>query len=108
MFDKKISDCQEECIFTEHNIRLYQMLDGYKNQDITTDALHIYKDKMVLGEYAFPFAEISAMSMLYGNILLFTHGDTYFGLTGDNFRAWKCGRLWHLAKGDTDDKTKEL
>lgn len=46
--------------------------------------------------------------ILFGNILLFTYDDVYYGLTGETFHAWKAGRLWHLVKGDADDRTKEL
>lgn len=107
-FDHKIALSDERVLFEEQNVLLYQMLDDYKNRDIITDNLYIFRDKMVLGEYEFPFSDISALTMLHGNILLFTFGGTYYGMTGDKFRAWKCGRLWHLTKNDTDDKTKEL
>ncbi|MDO4732853.1 MAG: lysophospholipid acyltransferase family protein [Bacillota bacterium] len=108
VFDERVSGQQEELLFVEKAVQLYRMLDDYRNQDIMIGDLYLYRDRMMLGEYKFSFDEISALSMLYGNILLFTHGDSYFGMTGDRFRAWKCGRLWHLCKGDTEDKTKEL
>ncbi len=98
----------EKPLFTEQNVLLYQMLDGYKNQDILTAPLEIYKDKLVIKQSVFPLHEISFLSILFGNILLFTYDGTYYGMTGESFHAWKCARLWHLVKGDTNDKTKEI
>ena len=102
-------------LFVEDNVLLYQMMDGYKNQDILTAPLKIYPDKLVIGTAAedgkyfeFPMKEVSALSLLFGNILLFTYNGIYYGMTGETFRAWKCARLWHLMKGDTNDKTKEI
>ncbi len=97
-----------ETLYTENEVLLYRMNDGYRNEDVTTDTLTVCKDSFSIGEYIFPFSEISSLSILYGNILLFTHKGTYWGLTGESFRAWKCGRLWHLEKGDTNDRTKEM
>ena len=100
----------EEPLFTEENVLLYRMLDDYQNEDIETASLRVFRNRMVLGDSGneFPFDEIPYLSILYGNILLFTYQGNYYGLTGDAFRAWKCGRLWHLFKGDTGDRTKEL
>ena len=106
--DDKASGTDGGLLFTEKNVLLYHMLEGYTNEDILTAELKIYRDRMVIGGFEFPFEKISALSMLFGNILLFTYDGIYYGLTGDTFRAWKCGRLWHLAMGDTQDRTKEL
>ena len=97
-------------LFTEENVLLYRMLDDYRNEDIETARLRVYRDRMALGTSGnvFLFEEIPYLSILFGNILLFTYRGNYYGLTGDTFHAWKCGRLWHLVKGDTNDKTKEM
>ena len=97
-------------LFTEENILLYRMLDDYQNKDIETAALQVFRDRMILGSSGneFLFDEIPYLSILYGNILLFTYQGNYYGLTGEAFRAWKCARLWHLFKGDVNDKTKEI
>ena len=99
-----------DSLFTEENVRLYRMLDDYRNEDIETASLRVFKDRMILGTSGneFLFDEIQYLSILFGNILLFTYHGNYYGLTGDTFRAWKCGRLWHLVKGDANDKTKEM
>ncbi len=108
-----------ELLFTEENVRLYQMMEDYRNRDILISSLKVYRDRMEIagkalsgeGEdlsFVFPFEEINYLSILFGNILLFTYKGEYYGLTGEAFRAWKCGRLWHLVKGDTDDPTKEM
>ena len=110
-FDSDIAAKREEpdiLLFTEKSVRLYQMLDNYENQDILTGDLRIFRDRLEIGTFVFPYREISALSMLYGNILLFTHNGTYYGMTSDIFRAWKCGRLWHLYKGHTGDPSREL
>lgn len=110
-FDRFVSEHgMQEPLFTEENILLYQMLDDYQNKDIETASLQVFRDRMVLGnsQHEFLFGDISYLSILYGNILLFTYQGNYYGLTGDSFRAWKCGRLWHLVKGDTNDRTKEM
>jgi len=108
-FDRRVSEHSGDGpLLEEPDVRLYQMLDNYQNEDILTATLAVYKDKMTVGSYEFPFAEIPSLSILYGNILLFTHKGSYYGLTGDTFRAWKCGRLWHLMRGDTNDRTKEM
>ena len=105
-----------ELLFAEPDVVLYQMLDGYRNVDLASGTLDIYRDRMVFhatsgGEWAsrtYAFADIKALSVLYGNVVLFTCDGTYFGLRGEGFRAWKCARLYHLAKGDTHDATKEI
>ena len=108
-FDGYVQENAENpVLFTEENVLLYRMLEGYKNEDVLTDTLTVSAKGMAIGEYAFSFAEITELSILYGNILLFTFKGNYYGLTGETFRAWKCGRLWHLEKGDTGDRTKEM
>ncbi|MCR5336373.1 MAG: 1-acyl-sn-glycerol-3-phosphate acyltransferase [Synergistes sp.] len=110
---------EDDLLFTEQDVLLYQMLDNYQNESILTGTLHVFNNRMTVEGtgssedktepgYEFCFRDISALSILYGNILLFTYKGKYYGLTGDSFRAWKCGRLWHLTKGDTDDRTKEM
>lgn len=107
-FDKYVEEKGDELLFTDENVTLYTMLEDYTNKDILKDKLEMYRDRLVIGEYTFPLNEISFLSILFGNILLFTYKDTYYGLTGETFHAWKGGRLWHLVKGDADDRTKEL
>ena len=100
----------DEILFTEEDVLLYQMLDDYQNKDIERGTLKVSRDRMVFGSSGkeFIFDEIPYLSILYGNILLFTYNGNYYGLTGDAFRAWKCARLWHLVKGDVNDRTKEM
>ena len=102
-------------LFTEPEVLLYRQREDYKNEDIARAELRIYGDKMVLGNLEssaefreFRFEDISALSVLYGNIVLFTHRGVYYGLTGESLHAWKCARLWHLFRGDTTDPTKEI
>ncbi|MCR5760720.1 MAG: 1-acyl-sn-glycerol-3-phosphate acyltransferase [Sphaerochaetaceae bacterium] len=95
-------------LFTEENTLLYKMEENYENTDILTDTLNLYSTYMEIGDRKFNFNDISYLSILYGNIVLFTHKDTYYGLTGENLHAWKCARLWHIVKGDTAVKSKEI
>ncbi len=108
-FDERVADLTEDgLVAKEKNILLFRMLDGYENEDVFRGEASVCKDRIEIGGYVFPFSEITALSLLYGNILLFTHKKVYWGMTGADFKAWKCGRLWHLEKGDTKDKTKEM
>ncbi|MCR5594396.1 MAG: 1-acyl-sn-glycerol-3-phosphate acyltransferase [Lachnospiraceae bacterium] len=115
-FDKYAEGFKDgELMYTEEGVLLYHMRDGYRNEDILTDTLKVYKDRMEIGTKdngeaagVFSYDDISSLSILYGNILLFTHNGVYYGLTGDRFRAWKCARLWHLIKGDTSDPSREI
>ena len=107
-FDSYVRDCKDGLVFSDENVLLYQMMEDYTNKDILTGRLDVYADRMVIGDRVFPLSEISYLSILFGNILLFTYDDVYYGLTGETFHAWKAGRLWHLVKGDAYDKTKEL
>ncbi len=111
-FDEIVSlHADDELFYTEDSIRLYKMLDNYENEDITNGSLKVYTGKMIINDnpdHTFPFKEIQALSILFGNILLFTHKGVYYGITGDEFKAWKCARLWHLVKGDTQDRSKEI
>ncbi len=97
-----------EVLFSEPDVRLYRMMDHYRNEDLLMGTLSVSGEGMLIGAHSFRFRDISDLSILYGNIVLFTHEGIYYGLTGDTFHAWKCGRLWHLAKGDTADRTKEM
>ena len=120
-FDRYVREKEGTLLFTEPDVRLYRMLENYENEDILTGTLSIFEDRMEIGDFVFPFGEIPYMSLLFGNILLFStktvperkpsenHAKLqYLGLTGENFRAWKCARLWHLACGDTGDRSKEI
>ena len=54
---------------------------------------------MVFGEREFMFHDIVSMSLLYfGKSFLFTCPDGYFGLTGENYHAWKTDRLCRIYK----------
>ena len=115
-FDRYVLEHDTETpLFTQPDVLLYRMMDGYRNEPIRTDTLRIYRDRMEFGPegasestYRFPFSEITSPSVLYGTILLFTYKDTYYGLSGDTFHAWKGARAWHLFSGDTYDPTKEI
>ena len=111
-FDARVQESEEDAeLFAEEDVLLYQMLDGYRNEDIATANLTICRDRMEFAAEearAFAWKDITDLSVLYGNILLFTHKGTYYGMTGHRFHAWKCARLWHLYKGDTSDPSKEI
>ena len=108
-FDTKAAQLTpSEMLFSHPSTLLYRMDKNYRNTDLLTDTADVYTDRIEIGGYVFPFGDITALSILYGNIVLFTYRQTYYGLTGDGFCAWKCARLWHLAKGDTDDPAKEI
>lgn len=87
-------------VFTEKNIRLYEIFPAeHKTKDISTGTLKLYKDRMVFGEREFMFHDIVSMSLLYfGKSFLFTCPDGYFGLTGENYHAWKTDRLCRIYK----------
>jgi len=82
-------------VFTEENIRLYEILPAeHITRDISTDTLKLYKDRMVFGEREFKYSDIVSMSLLYfGKSFLFTCPNGYYGLTGENYHAWKTERL---------------
>ena len=108
-FDRRVASLPGDCLVAkEENVLLYRMLDGYENEDVCRGEATVFRDRIEAGGFIFPFREITALSILYGNILFFTHKKVYWGITGDGFKAWKCGRLWHLEKGDTNDRTREM
>ena len=96
------------CVYAGNEVTLYRMNEDYTNCDLCTSDFHIYADRMEIGTYSYEFKKVPYMSVLYGNNILFTYGGGYYGLIGDHFKAWKCARLWHLYRGDTHDKTKEI
>jgi hypothetical protein len=108
-FDRRVASLPGDgLVAKEENVLLYRMLDGYENEDVCRGEATVFRDRIEAGGFIFPFREITALSILYGNILFFTHKKVYWGITGDGFKAWKCGRLWHLEKGDTNDRTREM
>ena len=107
-FDKRIKAHDDSPVYVADAIELYTMDENYKNHTVTVDRLTVYKDKFVIGGYEFSLSDVPFLSVLYGNVVLFTYNDIYYGLTAEDFKAWKCARLWHLIKGDTDDRTKEI
>jgi len=98
----------DRVLFTEPEVTLYRMREDYTNEDLLTGDLLLYEDRMELDDRIFPFNEIRDLSVLFGDILLFTCDGTYYGMRGDRFHAWKGGRLWHRMRGDTDDPSKEI
>lgn len=111
-FDRYVAEqtaaAPEEPLFIEKGATLYKMLEDYTNQDIVNGDVEISWDAMRIGDYEFPFDKIDSLSVLFGDIVLFTYDKTYYGLRGKKFHAWKCGRLWHLHKGDTNVPEKEI
>ena len=108
-YDDRVRAAGEDaCLDRVDGVELYQMDENYINHTLCTAELRLYRDRMELGERVFPFRDIHSLSVLYGNILLFTVGEAYYGLTGRSFKAWKYARLWHTEKGDTHDRTKEI
>lgn len=84
-----------ELLFTETETRLYEINKDHSTTDLDTGEVRIYKDKIVIGEREFAFADITAMSLLYyGKSVLFTHQRRYYGITGEHFHAWKIERLY--------------
>jgi len=84
-----------ELLFTETETRLYEINKDHSTTDLATGEVKIYKDKIVMGEQEFDFANITAMSLLYyGKSVLFTHQRRYYGITGEHFHAWKIERLY--------------
>ena len=108
-FDERVALCPEASpVYEADAVTFYQMDEHYKNHTICIEHLCVRKDGFRIGEYDFTYQQITYMSVLYGDILLFTVDGAYYGLTGADFKAWKCARLWHLSQGDTDDRTKEI
>ena len=87
-----------ELLFTDSPVRLYEIdAKDHRTVDRTVGKLKLYHDRMEIGAFVFPFAEISEMSMLYfGKSLLFTCDGAYYGMTGPAFHAWKADRLYRL------------
>ena len=108
-FDLRVSRTGDsEAMFTSDDTELYTMNKDYTNDTVCTGKLTVYKNKMDIGGYSFDLGDIPYMSVLYGDILLFTYKGEYYGLTGKKFKAWKCARLWHIKKGDINDRAKEI
>lgn len=102
--DEKIAakedPAQSLLLFTEENIRLYEIHDDHTDSDLLTGTLEIYDDKFVIGGYIFEFCNIKELDMLYyGKSILFTVKEGYFGMTGEDFHAWKGARLYKRSKG---------
>ena len=108
-FDEKAAAAEDNApLYRTENVELYTMDSDFKNHTLCVGPLSIFKHKIEIGEHSFDYKSIPHMAVLYGNILLFTFNGEYYGLTGDGFKAWKCARFWHLEKGDTNDKAKEI
>ncbi len=106
-FDEDAAAQDESALmFTEKDIRLYRISAAkHYSQDCMVGSLRVYRDRLEIGEYHFPFANISDMAMLYyGKSLLFTCEKEYYGMTGPAFHAWKADRLYRLYKKGTPRK----
>ena len=98
-----------ELLFTETETRLYEINKDHSTTDLDTGEVKIYKDKIVMGEREFAFADISAMSLLYyGKSVLFTHQRRYYGITGEHFHAWKIERLYGNHKKQQQKQTERI
>ncbi len=89
----------DEHLFTETDVKLFQITRDHKQIDLMSGTAELYKDRIEMGDYKFPYAEMPAMSGLYyGKTALFTHDNTFYGLTGEHCHAWKCNMLYDLVK----------
>ena len=107
-FDRDVAQAGEERLFTEQAVTLFEKDDNYKDVDLETGDLELYRDRMVMGDRVFPFKEIPNLTIIYSDVMFFTHGGVYYGMKGDLFHAWKCARLWQLEQGIADDPTREI
>lgn len=107
-FDRDVAQAGEERLFTEQAVTLFEKDDNYKDVDLETVDLELYRDRMVMGDRVFPFKEIPNLTIIYSDVMFFTHGGVYYGMKGDLFHAWKCARLWQLEQGIADDPTREI
>ena len=108
-FDRRLALCSEDTpVYDCSNVTFYRMNEDYTNSTLCESSLHIYKSKIEIDGHSFDFDDIPYMSVLYGNILLFTFNGDRYGLSGESFKAWKCARLWHIKKGSSNDRTKEI
>ena len=88
-----------ELLFTDRDIRLFRIdAAAHRTEDcLQAEPLKLYHDRLEIGDFSFPFSEISQMAMLYfGKSLLFTCRGDYYGMTGPAFHAWKADRLYRL------------
>lgn len=98
-FDSDMDKAEDGILFTENDIRLYEIFEDHTDKDIMTGTLEIYKDRLLMEGKEFKFSDIKALDMLYfGKTLLFTTEEGYFGMTGEHFHAWKCERLYERTK----------
>ena len=87
----------DEFLFTEKNLKIYQITQDHKTIDLDAGEMKVFKDRMEICGRIFRFSDIVAMNMLYfGKTLLFTHENINYGITGEAFHAWKCDRLYQL------------
>ena len=107
-FNRYVEEKGADLKFVEKNATLYTMLEDYTNKDIVSGDVTITWDEIRIGDYVFPFDKIDSLSVLFGDTVLFTYDKVYYGIKGERFHAWKCGRIWHLHKGDTNDPEKEI
>jgi len=93
------SKAQNEHVFTEKNVKLYEITRDHRQVDLLEGTAEVYKDRIEMGGYCFPFVQMPAMSGLYfGKTALFTHNNTFYGITGESYHCWKCNMLYELAK----------
>lgn len=97
-FREDVDAATRDVLFTERDIRLYEVLPNHKTRDIAQGELFLYRDRMEFkaGETQriFRYEAISEKSLLYyGKTFLFTDDTGYYGLTGEKFHAWKLDQL---------------
>ena len=107
-FDADMKQREEgSLLFTDTDVRMYEILDDHTTRDIAQGDLRLYHDRMELGENVYLFREIQAMSMLYfGKTLLFAVGERNYGITGEHYHAWKANRLYELTEPARKKKRK--
>ncbi len=107
-FDRYVEESGDKLLFTEKAATLFEKDDNYKDVDLATCDVELYRDRMVMGDRVFRFKEIPSLTIIYSDVMFFTHGGVYYGMKGDLFHAWKCARLWQLEQGIADDPTREI
>lgn len=107
-FDSFVENSGDELLFTEKSATLFEKDENYKDVDLMTCDLLLYRDRMVMGDKVFPFKDIKSLTIIYSDVMFFTHGGVYYGMKGGLFHAWKCARLWQLEQGIADDPTREI
>ncbi len=75
----------EELLFSDKEITLTEVFANHRYEELTTDTLIQYENKLVFGEYEFILTDISSMSLVQTSCLLFTYKDKYYELKSDGF-----------------------